>query len=189
MKKAFIFLGVSLLVIFQGCKDKSVPQKEEKNNVLIEKGAEIASATFLALSTKLKGAMKEGGVENALAYCNVNALPITDSLSKVYNVEIRRTSLKYRNTKNKPSLMEMVVLNEFERMKKDGMTIQPKISEENGFNIFHAPIIVHDLCLKCHGMKDEMEDYKSVLKFYPEDLAHSYKIGDLRGMWSIRFLQ
>ena len=189
MKKVLIFLGIFFLVIFQGCKDKTAKPKEDERSSLIEQGTEIASGTFLALSTKLKEAMKAGGVEGAMAYCNVNALPITDSLSKVYNVDIKRTSLKYRNPNNKPSLMEMVVLNEYDRTKKDGLAIQPKISQEEGYNIFHAPIIVHDLCLKCHGMKDEMEDYNKILKYYPEDLAHSYEVGDLRGMWSIRFLK
>jgi len=48
------------------------------------------------------------------------------------------------------------------------------------------------LCEKCHGkigstLKEA--DYASIKSLYPEDMAIGYKTGDLRGMWSISFLE
>ena len=54
----------------------------------LDQGLDISASTFLALSGALRKAIKTGGLENALAYCNENALALTDSLSDVYDVEI-----------------------------------------------------------------------------------------------------
>lgn len=52
---------------------------EAQREEYLVKGKEIASATFKALSSELKAAMGRGGVEEAIQYCNISALPITDS--------------------------------------------------------------------------------------------------------------
>ena len=54
--------------------------------------------------------MAEGGVENAINYCNANASNLMDSLNKYYNVTIRRTSDKIRNGENSPTKEEQKVL-------------------------------------------------------------------------------
>jgi hypothetical protein len=44
--------------------------------------------------------------------------------------------------------------------------------------------------LNCHGVIGKNIDstvYKTIKDFYPNDAATGYKLGDLRGMWSIKF--
>src|SRR5690606_23801151 len=62
-----------------------------------KQGSEIAAAVQAALFGELQRAISEEGVEEAIRYCNLKALPIVDSLSHIYKAKIKRTSLKTRN--------------------------------------------------------------------------------------------
>jgi hypothetical protein len=47
------------------------------------------------------------------------------------------------------------------------------------------------MCLNCHGQPGtdiSAETQKALAELYPNDLAIGHKIGDLRGMWSIRIV-
>ncbi len=152
----------------------------------IQKGKKIAMATFAALSTTLKKEMASGGVAKAVKYCNLEALPITDSLSTVHNATIRRISNKYRNPSNKPTATEQEILDSYAQQVVQGKKIGPQVIVTEGHEVFYAPIKMKALCLSCHGDKVNIPDYKTILELYPTDLATGYKLGDLRGMWSIK---
>lgn len=192
MKKTALFFLLAAITLSYGCKNtssKTAPEytDQESKEEYIVKGKEIASSAFMALSSELAKAVKDGGLENALSFCNINALPLTDSLSNAHNVEIKRTSLKYRNPKNKPTEKEREILNQYELAKENGHLMQPIIDNEEDRKSFYAPIITQAACIKCHGEKSNISLYDSILDLYPDDLATDYKQGDLRGMWSISF--
>lgn len=192
MIKTTIFLLLASFVLFFGCKNasKSVDTPmvyQMSDEEYIDQGLDISSSTFLALSGALKKSIKAGGLENALSYCNLNALALTDSLSNFYDVEIKRTSLKQRNPKNRPTADEVEILNQYEEAKKSGEPLMAMVNEVSGVKKFYAPILVHDVCLKCHGLTTDISIYDSILKHYPDDLATGYAMGDLRGMWSVTF--
>ena len=151
----------------------------------------ITAAVFSALSLKLQNAMKSGGVENALEYCNLNALSIVDSLSGINSAKIRRASNKYRNPNDQPVNNEPAVINVYQKDIKEGKEITPKVILENdGRYHFYAPIFINDLCLKCHGKiggELTQENADLIKKYYPDDLATGYSAGDFRGVWSIEF--
>ena len=189
-KSSFIFFAILILAI--GCKEtktENQPKTEDQKYTedYISAGKEIASTSFISLSSALTKAKEKGGLKNALAYCNEKALPLTDSLSKVYQVDIKRTSLKYRNPNNKPSKKEEQILNQYKLAKDNGQILQAIIDNEGGVNTFYAPIIIQDACLKCHGQKSEITIIKTIEDLYPNDLATDYSRGDLRGMWCISF--
>lgn len=180
------------VVLFFGCKNASrsvdTPMDlQMSDEEYIDQGLDISSSTFLALSGALRNAIKAGGLENALSYCNVNALALTDSLSKVYDVEIKRTSLKFRNPNNRPTADEIEILNQYEELKNRGESLMAMVNEVSGGKKFYAPILIHEACLKCHGSTTDISIYDSILKHYPDDRATGYAMGDLRGMWSITF--
>ena len=192
MKKTFIFFLLIGFTFLYGCKNSSDKTHTESNDQTtdeeyIVKGKEIASSAFLALSGELGKAVKKGGLKSALSYCNTNALPLTDSLSNVYNVDIKRTSLDFRNPKNKPTDLERKILNQYELTKENGQVLQAMIGKVDDGKSFYAPIIMQAACIKCHGEKSNISVYDSILDLYPEDLATGYMQGDLRGMWSITF--
>jgi len=109
MKQHFL-LGlfiIAFLGFLWSCTD--VPNTKEQpsndtssNSIYLEKGKQIAAISFATLSQRLQKAIQEGGIPNAIQYCNLAAYPLTDSLSTAHSVIIRRTSLKERNPANKP---------------------------------------------------------------------------------------
>ncbi|OIP05630.1 MAG: hypothetical protein COX70_00945 [Flavobacteriales bacterium CG_4_10_14_0_2_um_filter_32_8] len=163
----------------------------ETNKKHIEKGKEIAQKAFIVLSGNVKQAMANGGIENALTYCNINAGGLMDSLSNYYRVTIKRTSRKTRNQTNNPTTEEKVVLDKYLEMKNKGKEMSPIISFlANGDTVFYAPIIMQPLCVSCHGTVGEnisKENYAIIKNYYTTDKAIDFKAGDLRGIWSITF--
>lgn len=178
------------------CEDISEQpiEKEPKEDVAqseskyLKEGKTIAKTTFKVLSSNLKNAMAEGGIENALSYCNVNAMPLTDSLSNHYNVSIKRVSDKARNSLNTPTESEQKIIDDYLANIENRKPVLVK--NEEGNPTFYAPIVAKSLCLSCHGIVGESllpENHEKIKLLYPEDKAIGYKEGDLRGIWSIEF--
>jgi hypothetical protein len=55
------------------------------------------------LKSNLKTAITNGGIEEAIKFCNTNAIPLTDSISNAKQLSISRISHKNRNLLNKAS--------------------------------------------------------------------------------------
>jgi hypothetical protein len=158
--------------------------EQEKSSAIIS-GKTIAQNTFKTLGGNLKKAMAQGGVENAINYCNANASGLIDSLGTHHNAIIRRTSNKLRNPNNAPTKAEELVLNKYLNGEQSGPVIDILAS---GNKIFYAPIKMKPLCITCHGTVGKTtseNDYATILKHYPNDKATGYNEGDFRGMWSI----
>lgn len=163
----------------------------EEKKEYSDNGKEIAQTSFNALSEKLTEQMKMGGTAKAIPFCNVEALPITQQLSKKYNVTIKRTSDKLRNQKNKPTERELKIIDSYHKLLSEHKEITPIVEVDNNNNKhFYAPIIVKANCLVCHGKIEEILTVKtdSIIKsLYPNDEAIGYSEGELRGIWSIVF--
>ncbi len=185
-----LLLPFILLTLLSSCKT-SLSDKEVK--VYKEKGLLIARSTGSELSTTLTNKMKSGGLVEAVEFCNTAALPITKQMSDTYGVAIKRTSLKTRNSLNKPSENEILMLKEFQMNLDKGIPLEPVVQlNEKGDPSFYAPILVDQKCLVCHGTLDQelSRAADSIIKsYYPDDLATAYQEGDLRGIWSISFAQ
>lgn len=166
------------------------PLSENEQTEFLEKGKTIAGATFTALSSRLQAAMQEGGVANAIGYCQLNAYPLVDSLSEVHGATIRRTTLKVRNPKDAPDELERSILEQYAAQDEAGEKLGPMVQAVAGQEvIFFAPIRTNAFCLQCHGTPGQTlqeEDLSLIREHYPEDQAIGYQDGDLRGMWSIR---
>jgi len=187
-----------LFIGFISCGQAPKQQDEQEKTTAtqdttdyLKKGKAIAGATFTALSGELQRAMKEGGVSKAVSYCNLAAMPLVDSLSKVHDAQIKRTSLKVRNPVDTPTPEERVVLEAYHKKAEAGEALQPMTKPlQSGAIAFYAPIKVNAFCLQCHGKPGETlkeEDYAYIKKHYPKDEAIGYADGELRGMWSITF--
>ena len=180
--KVTITIVLVTIIFSLGCNSKLQDEAE-----LIVQGKHIAKTTFGVLSTELKEAMAKNGVTGAVQYCNINAMSITDSLSKVHNVTIRRVSDKWRNPLNQPSDEEQLVLDFYKQRMAETNKIEPIIKTKNNNKTFYAPIMMKGMCLTCHSDKSSIPDYSTISSLYPEDRAVGYRIGDLRGVWSVSF--
>ncbi len=164
---------------------------EAEKTQYTDRGKTIAAATFSTLSARLTKALEEGGVSNAVQYCNLAAMPLVDSLSTVHNATIRRTSLKVRNPQNQPTEWEKKTLLDFETKDKAGEELKPIVQMLDDQTVaFAAPIRIMPLCVQCHGKEGETmsaENTTFIKGLYPGDQATGYAEGDLRGMWSVVF--
>jgi len=203
MKLSHLMLIAVTLITFTfiACKEKNTEDSsKEKSTTLSELSQEeisnykeigktIAKSTFMEMSGNLKKALQAGGVQEAAEYCNIVALPLTDSLSNVYNARIKRTSLKLRNTDNKPTTEELKILNDYEAKAAGQMVLSPLVQPNDDETVqFYAPIMTKQLCLSCHGtLGQELseENYTYLKELYPSDNAIGYSENAFRGMWSI----
>lgn len=196
MKKFVFVVAVSALVF--ACN--SSPDNEAEVAAPVETAPEevnystlgslIANQTQQALGGELKAAMQRGGVAEAVAYCNLQALPITDSLARFYDVSIKRATLKPRNVQNAATENEQEIFAVWEDKKANNGEISPVLFESENAVDFYSPIVLQAMCTTCHGVKNESfsaETASIINQKYPEDKATGYAEGDLRGMWHIVF--
>ena len=188
----FILLVVSSVLV--SCQKKKKVEAQEKEAIKVdytEKGRLIAQNTQTALLTEVGTAIRKGGVAYAVAACNIKALPVTDSLSKLYNCSISRVSEKHRNPQNALSgVKEWKVWEDFAKQKKGEVPLDTLINEA-GHPVFYKAIYIEmPTCLSCHG---DPESYiqpgtlAAIDKYYPDDKARNYTMNQLRGMWKIEF--
>ncbi len=155
-------------------------------------GDSISTEAQAQLMTALQNAVAEKGVPGAIDFCNVQALPILSAVSDYYGVTIRRVSNRYRNPIDQPTEEEKSILEAYEYNSENGNKSDPNIQKlENGevFLYTKAIVIPGGFCLNCHGEPGKEindETLQKLVELYLEDRAIGHKVGDLRGMWSVR---
>jgi hypothetical protein len=144
------------------------------------------------LKGELQKAMKAGGPVNAIDVCNKVAPAIAAAESKKHGWDVGRTSLKTRNPANAPDAWEEEVLQKFEERKAAGENpktmFYEEVVKEDGkqYYRFMKAIPTGKVCLKCHG-ENIAEPVKAKLDaLYPQDQARGFKLGDIRGAFTIK---
>ncbi len=144
------------------------------------------------LKGALVSAMKSGGPIEAINVCNEVAPTISAVLSKKYGFEIARTSLKVRNPNNAADNWEKEILYQFEASKQQGEEIKTLFvseattqNETSELRMMKA-IPTGAICLTCHGTNIEPTIQTKLDELYPEDQATGFKLGDIRGAFTLR---
>ncbi len=202
----YIFL-VSL--VYQGCgpqervsKDvfdavnKNMEVKKLSEAVIIQEamiwGDSISIEAQKQLMDNLQKAIEDKGVSGAIGFCNVEALPVLKTVSEKHGVVIRRVSNLFRNPADQPDSEEAKILDAYEYNAENRLKNDPNIQKIEGGEVYlytKAIIIPGGFCLSCHGDPVKDIDAKTIAEInalYPADKAKNHKIGDLRGMWSIK---
>lgn len=175
--------SVSLLL----CSYTSLAQEVDKN-ILKEEAITIVKQFGGTLKPQFKKALNEGGVKHAIEICSVQAPKIAKELSLTTNWQVKRVSLKARNTPNAlPDSWEKSTLEEFELRQQQGesaQTIAKAGIVNNQFRFMKAQG-VEPLCLTCHGSELSDEAKAALAQYYPEDKATGYAAGQIRGAFSL----
>jgi len=188
-----LFFTLLMTALYQGCEAPNNPQSatpEFDPAPWLEKGQAIQKEVFGALSGQLAAAMAEGGVQGAAAYCQLTAYPLTDSLARIHQALIRRATLQPRNPANRASAEETAVLAAYRQDLLAGREPAPRAVKTGDGIAYYSPIRIQALCLNCHGTVGaelRTEDHAFLKSLYPDDQATGYALGDLRGIWHIRF--
>jgi len=171
-------------------KGKAVSSLPAVEQSYADIGMSYAKSTKATLGKNLMGAIQKEGVLHALSFCNVQAMPLTDSMATKHNAIIKRVSDQNRNPKNKANSEELEYLSVYKEVLKNGEEPEP-IVVERGKNVnFYYPIVTNNMCLKCHGRPGQDIQPKTlqrIQKLYPNDKAIGYDVNEVRGMWSISF--
>ena len=182
----------------QSCADKK-PEKVVKNVqyvsgadevTYIKLGNEITDTVGATLKSNLVAAMQNGGPANAVQFCNLKAMELTQIYSKKYNTEVKRVSDRYRNAANAADETELDVLADFRNSLENQQPLSPKVAiDAEGRKHYYAPIFTGGVCLTCHGNPKNMQPelLTAIDSLYPNDKARDYTVDELRGIWSIKF--
>lgn len=159
-------------------------QRAQKSKVVVKE-------FMTQLKGELKGAMKAGGPVNAINVCKEKAPAIAKNLSEKYGWKVARTSLKTRKASNAPDAWETKVLNTFETRKAKGEDVKPMAyfeavdnNSKKSFRFMKA-IPTGEVCLKCHGENIAPPIKAKLQELYPDDKATGFKLGDIRGAFTI----
>ena len=154
-----------------------------------EIGLEYALETKKLLGKNLMGTIQQKGTLEALAFCNHQAIPLTDRMASKYNAKIKRVSDKNRNPNNKANAEELDYIAQFKKELAANQEIKPVVLEKGNTIQFYYPIETNTMCLQCHGKPDQIQPavLAKTLQLYPKDLAVGYSENEVRGIWSITF--
>ena len=158
---------------------------ENTHNFPKELALKYAMETKELLGKNLQQKLKNEGPEKALTFCNLEAIPLTESMVKKHHTLIKRVSDQPRNINNAANESEREIIARFKKMLAKGET--PKPIEENG-NL-NIPIITNSMCLKCHGSKNtdiEPKIVEKISELYPKDRATGYKKDQIRGIFVVK---
>lgn len=186
MFRGFSFLLTAMVLL--SCSNKQKTLSEEEKEAFILLGDSISVKMQNVLLQNVAGAIQKGGTDYAVEFCNVKAMPFTDSIADNLKVYIQRLSDKNRNPNNDIQTQTDNIAWEKIKSEKTGFMKE----DENGEVYYYKPIfIAMPTCLKCHGGNtDIIESTKKIIaKKYPSDKAIGYSIGDLRGMWKMKLTE
>lgn len=161
--------------------------ESNKPKTIDEIGLEYALSTKKVLGKNLMGAIQKKGTLAALEFCNIKAMPLTDSMATKHNAIIKRVSDKNRNPNNRANAEELKYIAQFKTELAAKKEIKPVVIEKGNKVQFYYPIETNTMCLQCHGKQIKPDVQKQILKLYPKDLAVGYNESEVRGIWSITF--
>jgi hypothetical protein len=159
-------------------------------------GDQVSGQLFGQLMSVLQEKITSDGAEAAIAYCRLDALPITKDVGQKFPEikSLRRTALRNRNPSNKPDSTDRTVLEEWQEAWTPGTPPKPvirKVDLKDGSKEirYYRPVPTMATCLACHGSPADLStEVKAALRRdYPEDEATGFAEGDLRGAIVVTF--
>ena len=167
-----------------GSQDDEV--SPEIQAAVFELGSSASQALMGTLVTQLTGAMQAGGAVHAVDFCSTSAIELTAGVAQEQGLDVKRTSMKYRNPANAPDEDETEALRYYESALAETGVLPGALVRKAGRAEyrFYRPLIVAPPCLGCHGPVGEIDPTVQAIldERYPDDLATGYEAGDFRGV-------
>ncbi|MBT8147882.1 MAG: DUF3365 domain-containing protein [Gammaproteobacteria bacterium] len=165
------------------------PENPVDQTALENEAAQITRQFVGTLLPTLQQALQNGGPANAIEVCSVQAPSIAATLSAETGWQVRRVSLKTRNSSlATPDSWETAELEAFDRRQQAGEAgpgINTSAIVDGEFRYLQAQPVM-PLCLNCHGDELSSEVTAALQQHYPDDLATGYSLGQIRGAISLQ---
>ncbi len=164
-------------------------QAKEHFETAEDQGLHYAMSTKRVLGMNLMGTIQKSGTLAALEFCNVAAIPLTDSMSQKHQVYIQRVSDKPRNPNNRATGKALEWIEKFKNDFKIEKEVTPITERIDDKIHFYYPIETNDMCLQCHGKSNAISNdvAQQLANLYPNDEATGYEVNQVRGVWHIIF--
>ena len=174
----------------------ALPAVAQKSTVDAAKRQQKARETALTLAERLRSqlaaAIKSGGMVSALGLCQTISPDLVTSANDEFGFETGRTAFRLRNPENAPDEWELKVLQLFQSQIAAGtdpakLEFAETVTTAEGDKLFRyiKPIMTADMCLGCHGTDVKPDVKAEIARYYPEDKAMGFKLGELRGAFSL----
>jgi hypothetical protein len=180
---AFALPLLSLLTIPAYAAEDEAALKGQAAAIVKEYGGTLLGA--------LKQSLDQSGPVAAISVCNDRGPGIAAEMAAKSGWKVGRTSLKPRNSSSAPTDYETAVMREFETRLAAGEPIDTLVRAEavteGGAKVYHfiKAIPTAALCLNCHGEALTPEVKQRLAVLYPSDTATGFKVGDMRGIFTL----
>lgn len=189
MRSPLIVASLCLLAVSLPLEAKKSDNKTSANkSALKSEAVSIVKKFGGTLKPHLKGTMQSAGPVEAIKVCSIQAPSIAEQLSQETGWKVNRVSLKARNSSSaSPDAWEANVLKQFDERHAKGESAKKMAYAEvvDGQFRFMKAQGVEKLCLTCHGEKITSEVQNALKLTYPDDMATGYKLGEIRGAFSL----
>ncbi len=178
-------LIIIFFIIYGNLKSETYLNKEELSVIM------TINKTMKTLKENLENALQDGDITEAFKMCSDKAQDLTFNNNN-NNTTIKRISLKYRNPKNKPTKYEEEILRSFENKLLSGVKFNELIFKKvtnnykNKTLVYLKAIPTKGVCLNCHGKNIDDKVFEKIKAVYPNDMAIGYRLGEIRGAFSVR---
>jgi len=182
--KAHLLIALFLiLLISQSCTQ----EKQQVTQATKDAALRYAQGSQKVLGQGLMQAINNQGLTYAITFCNDTAEILTQSISNILNVNMRRVSDKNRNPNNAANQKELAYISKSKTLLLNGKKIEPEYSISGNRVTAYVPIMIKPICLSCHGSSSNMnaEVLAKIKNLYPKDKALNYKDQELRGIWVV----
>lgn len=184
-----IYITALFLCLIFSCSENNLEQNIVKQ---LEQSRNASKQLGSQLKGELKAGLKSQGPVESITICNIEADKIAGNVSKSTNLEVGRTSLKIRNSSNSPDAWEKEKLIYLEQQMQSGIDVKTlevyEVIKENNQKWFRymKAIPTLEVCLVCHGESIASPIKHRLEALYPNDKATGYKIGGLRGAFTVK---
>ncbi|MGI9236820.1 MAG: Tll0287-like domain-containing protein [Woeseiaceae bacterium] len=187
-------LKLLMLLGIAGCASAIAedPTLDPSLDLMVDPKLDESRSLVQAFGSQLKGELKkslqEGGPVRAVRVCRDVAPQIASQLSRQSGAKVMRTSLRYRNSANAPEPWQTRVLQRFDEqaLKADtALPLEHFARGPDGGARYMLAIRTDGVCLACHGESLPAPLLEGLNADYPHDRAVGYKLGDVRGAFSV----
>jgi hypothetical protein len=190
---AGISLGLmAALVTTANARAQQLQAADPDMVVRMAKARELAHTYAEKLRVGIAKALKEGGPIGSIGACNTLAPELNTSVTEDSTFEIGRTALRVRNPENAPDAWELAGLEQFQKQMAAGTDVKTielfdVVMTKEGQRLFRymRPITMRDTCMGCHGPNVAQDVKAEIAKYYTDDKAVGFNLGELRGAFSL----
>lgn len=189
--KLLLAIGMVLLVVFTAVEYSSY--KDARQNAIhdLKDQAEKVRSLLMAFRRYQQQVILKYGIEMDEVHLNFLPAFAVGKISQEYpnwdnsGFSFENVSDVPRNPEHAADEIELQTMEYFRQNPKEQILFKPfknKKKNDEEYYLYARPVWVEQYCLKCHGAREDAP--KLIREKY--DTAWNYKVGDLRGLLSIK---